>query len=77
MTGSKRKKENAVWRKIHALRCEDFKVWGLRRLPVLEWAPKYNWKTDLVPDTISGMMLAVQQVTQGTVLAMLLLACMA
>nr|XP_056710530.1 anion exchange transporter [Euleptes europaea] len=71
MTGSKRKKKNAIWRKIHALRCKDFKVWGLRRLPLLEWAPKYNWKTDLVPDTISGMMLAVQQVTQGLAFAIL------
>ncbi|XP_060099500.1 anion exchange transporter [Heteronotia binoei] len=71
MTGSKRKKKNAIWRKIHALRCEDFKAWGLRRLPVLEWAPKYNWKTDLVPDMISGMMLAIQQVTQGLAFAIL------
>ncbi|XP_066481691.1 anion exchange transporter [Tiliqua scincoides] len=71
MSGAKRKKKNAIWRKIHALRCEDFKLWCLRRLPVLEWAPKYNWKTDLVPDTISGMMLAVQQVTQGLAFAVL------
>lgn len=39
----------------------------MRRLPVLEWVPAYDWKENLVPDAVSGMMLAVQQVTQGTV----------
>ncbi|XP_034981154.1 anion exchange transporter [Zootoca vivipara] len=71
MAGAKRKKKNAIWRKIHALRYEDFKLWCVRRLPVLEWAPNYNWKADLLPDTISGMMLAVQQVTQGLAFAVL------
>uniref|UniRef100_A0A670IET9 Solute carrier family 26 member 7 n=1 Tax=Podarcis muralis TaxID=64176 RepID=A0A670IET9_PODMU len=71
MAGAKRKGKNAIWRKIHALRYEDFKLWCVRRLPVLEWAPNYNWKADLLPDTISGMMLAVQQVTQGLAFAVL------
>ncbi|CAI5779263.1 anion exchange transporter [Podarcis lilfordi] len=71
MAGAKRKRKNAIWRKIHALRYEDFKLWCVRRLPVLEWAPNYNWKADLLPDTISGMMLAVQQVTQGLAFAVL------
>ncbi|XP_033011439.1 anion exchange transporter isoform X1 [Lacerta agilis] len=71
MAGAKRKKKNAIWRNIHALRYEDFKLWCVRRLPVLEWAPNYNWKADLLPDTISGMMLAVQQVTQGLAFAVL------
>lgn len=39
----------------------------MRRLPILKWMPVYNWKENLIPDTISGMMLAIQQVTQGTV----------
>lgn len=39
----------------------------MRRLPVLEWVPAYDWKENLVPDAVSGMMLAIQQVTQGTV----------
>ncbi|XP_061467588.1 anion exchange transporter [Rhineura floridana] len=71
MTGAKRKKKNAIWRKIHTLRYEDFKLWCVRRLPVLEWVPNYNWKADLLPDAISGMMLAVQQVTQGLAFAVL------
>ncbi|XP_062985956.1 anion exchange transporter [Elgaria multicarinata webbii] len=71
MTGTKRKTENAIWRKFHGLRYEDFKLWCVRRLPVLEWVPKYNWRSDLVPDTVSGMMLAVQQVTQGLAFAVL------
>ncbi|XP_020669448.3 anion exchange transporter [Pogona vitticeps] len=71
MTGTKRKKKNAIWRKIPALRYEDFRRWCVKRLPVLEWAQNYNWKTDLVPDTVSGMMLAIQQVTQGLAFAVL------
>lgn len=65
MTGPKRKKGNASWKKIHSLRWEDFKEWCVSRLPVLEWLPAYNWKADLIPDIVSGMMLAVQQVMQG------------
>lgn len=68
MTGAKRKQENAIWRKIHAFRYKNFKLWCVSRLPFLEWAPHYCWKMDLLPDIVSGMMLAVQQVTQGTVL---------
>lgn len=68
MTGAKRKQENAIWRKIHAFRYKNFKHWCVSRLPFLEWAPHYCWKMDLLPDIVSGMMLAVQQVTQGTVL---------
>lgn len=66
MTGAKRKR-SAVWRKIQAVRFEDIKLWCMSRLPILRWMPAYNWKENLVPDTVSGMMLAIQQVTQGTV----------
>lgn len=67
MTGVKRKKKSAVCWKIYALRCEDIKLWCLKRFPILEWATNYNVKENLIPDAISGMMLAIQQVTQGTV----------
>uniref|UniRef100_A0A8C9MHA4 Solute carrier family 26 member 7 n=1 Tax=Serinus canaria TaxID=9135 RepID=A0A8C9MHA4_SERCA len=70
MTGAKRKR-STVWRKVQAVRFEDIKAWCMRRLPVLEWVPVYNWKENLVPDTISGMMLAIQQVTQGLAFAVL------
>ncbi|XP_059713027.1 anion exchange transporter [Haemorhous mexicanus] len=70
MTGAKRKR-STVWRKIQAVRFEDIKAWCMRRLPVLEWVPVYNWKENLVPDTVSGMMLAIQQVTQGLAFAVL------
>lgn len=66
MTGAKRKR-STVWRKIQAVRLEDIKAWCLRRLPILKWVPAYNWKENLLPDAVSGMMLAIQQVTQGTV----------
>uniref|UniRef100_A0A8C3DFT9 Solute carrier family 26 member 7 n=1 Tax=Corvus moneduloides TaxID=1196302 RepID=A0A8C3DFT9_CORMO len=70
MTGGKRKR-STVWRKIQAVRFEDIKTWCMRRLPILKWVPVYNWKENLVPDTVSGMMLAIQQVTQGLAFAIL------
>ncbi|NXH35372.1 S26A7 protein, partial [Myiagra hebetior] len=70
MTGAKRKR-STVWRKIQAVRFEDIKTWCVRRLPILKWVPVYNWKENLVPDTVSGMMLAIQQVTQGLAFAVL------
>lgn len=66
MTGAERKR-STVRRKIQAVRFEDIQGWCMRRLPILKWVPEYNWKENLVPDTVSGMMLAIQQVTQGTV----------
>ncbi|XP_058524788.1 anion exchange transporter isoform X2 [Ochotona princeps] len=71
MTGAKRKKKSMLWRKRHTPQCEDIKEWCRRRLPILEWAPQYNVKENLLPDTVSGIMLAVQQVTQGLAFAML------
>ncbi|NWY57812.1 S26A7 protein, partial [Chionis minor] len=70
MTGAKRKR-NAVWRKIQAVRFEDIKLWCSSRLPILTWVPVYNWRENLIPDTVSGMMLAIQQVTQGLAFAVL------
>jgi hypothetical protein len=50
---------------MHTPHREDIKQWCKRRLPILEWAPQYNLKENLLPDTVSGIMLAVQQVAQG------------
>ncbi|XP_074174699.1 anion exchange transporter [Rhinolophus sinicus] len=71
MTGAKRKKKSVLWSKMHVPHCEDFKQWCRRRLPILQWAPHYNLKENLLPDTMSGIMLAVQQVTQGLAFAIL------
>ncbi|XP_032724951.1 anion exchange transporter [Lontra canadensis] len=71
MTGTKRKKKGMLWSKMQTPHCEDFKQWCRRRLPILEWAPHYNLKENLLPDTMSGIMLAVQQVTQGLAFAIL------
>ncbi|KAM9303410.1 anion exchange transporter [Morus bassanus] len=70
MTGAKRKR-SAVWRKIQDVRFEDIKVWCMRRLPILNWVPVYNWKENLIPDMVSGIMLAIQQVAQGLAFAVL------
>ncbi|XP_042110435.1 anion exchange transporter isoform X4 [Ovis aries] len=71
MTGAKRKKKSMPWSKMRMPRCEDFKLWCRRRLPILEWATHYSLKESLLPDTVSGMMLAVQQVAQGLAFAVL------
>ncbi|KAM4822374.1 anion exchange transporter isoform X2 [Urocitellus parryii] len=71
MTGAKRKKKSMFWSKMHPPHYEDIKQWCRRRLPILEWAPHYNLKENLLPDTVSGIMLAVQQVTQGLAFAIL------
>uniref|UniRef100_A0A5F8HBA2 Anion exchange transporter n=1 Tax=Monodelphis domestica TaxID=13616 RepID=A0A5F8HBA2_MONDO len=71
MTEVKRKKNSVVWRKINSFHCADIKQWCRRRLPILEWAPRYNLKENLIPDTVSGIMLAVQQVTHGLAFAIL------
>ncbi|XP_010860295.1 PREDICTED: anion exchange transporter isoform X2 [Bison bison bison] len=71
MTGAKRKKKSLPWSKMRIPRCEDFKQWCRRRLPILEWATHYSLKESLLPDTVSGMMLAVQQVAQGLAFAVL------
>uniref|UniRef100_A0A8D1KCI1 SLC26A/SulP transporter domain-containing protein n=1 Tax=Sus scrofa TaxID=9823 RepID=A0A8D1KCI1_PIG len=71
MKGAKRKKKSVLWSKMLTPHCEDFKQWCRRRLPILEWATHYNLKENLLPDTVSGIMLAVQQVTQGLAFAVL------
>uniref|UniRef100_A0A8I6AL80 Solute carrier family 26 member 7 n=1 Tax=Rattus norvegicus TaxID=10116 RepID=A0A8I6AL80_RAT len=71
MTGAKRKKRSVLWGKMHTPHREDIKQWCKRRLPILEWAPQYNLKENLLPDTVSGVLLAVQQVTQGLSFAIL------
>ncbi|XP_054446027.1 anion exchange transporter [Pteronotus mesoamericanus] len=71
MTGTKRKKKSELWNRMKIPHCEDFKQWSRRRLPILEWALHYNLKENLLPDTVSGIMLAIQQVTQGLAFAIL------
>lgn len=73
MTGAKRKKKSVLWSQVKAPRGEGVKQWCRRRLPILEWALHYNPKENLLPDTVSGIMLAVQQVTQGNVLHLIFL----
>ncbi|CAI9155551.1 unnamed protein product [Rangifer tarandus platyrhynchus] len=71
MTGAERKKKSILWSKMHVPDCEDFKQWCRRRLPILDWATHYSLKENLLPDTVSGIMLAVQQVAQGLAFAVL------
>ncbi|KAM4689152.1 anion exchange transporter [Discoglossus pictus] len=70
MSGSKRKRYfSLAWEQISSIGCSDVKLWCLRRMPILQWAPKYSARESLLPDTISGVMLTVQQVAQGLAFA--------
>lgn len=73
MTGAERKKKSILWSKMRVPDCEDFKQWCRLRLPILDWATHYSLKENLLPDTVSGIMLAIQQVAQGNVLHLIFL----
>ncbi|CAH2285552.1 anion exchange transporter isoform X1, partial [Pelobates cultripes] len=49
----------------------DVKHWCLRRLPILSWVPRYSLQENLLADTVSGMMLTIQQVAQGVAFAVM------
>ncbi|XP_056378322.1 anion exchange transporter [Hyla sarda] len=59
------------WKRLTSIRRSDVRRWWLRRIPILEWAPKYKLREYVFPDLISGMMLAVQQVAQGLAFAVM------
>lgn len=42
-----------------------------KTLPILEWLPKYNMKTNLFPDLISGNTVGVMNIPQGMAYSML------
>ncbi|XP_018427478.1 PREDICTED: anion exchange transporter [Nanorana parkeri] len=56
---------------ISSIGCSQMKAWCLRRIPILEWAPKYNLRQNLIPDCISGTMLTVHQVAHGLAFAVM------
>ncbi|XP_069478230.1 anion exchange transporter [Ambystoma mexicanum] len=60
-----------AWQRLSAIRTTDLKHWWRRRLPILEWAPRYSVKENLAADTVSGLMLAVHQVAQGLAFAIM------
>jgi hypothetical protein len=48
-----------------------FKRQLIKRLPILGWLPKYNLKTDLMPDLFSGFTVGVMNIAQGMGYALL------
>ncbi|XP_075069876.1 anion exchange transporter isoform X2 [Mixophyes fleayi] len=62
---------NLIWERISTIGLSEVRGWWLRRVPILEWAPRYNIRDNLIPDSISGMMLTVQQVAQGLAFAVM------
>eukprot|EP00079_Xenopus_tropicalis_P010000 XP_002934468.2 PREDICTED: anion exchange transporter isoform X1 [Xenopus tropicalis] len=62
---------SSTWERVSSIGLPDVALWFRRRLPILEWAPKYSVRESLLPDTVSGLMLSVQQVTQGLAFAVM------
>lgn len=42
-----------------------------RRIPILEWLPRYNFKENILGDTIAGITVAILQIPQGMGFALL------
>ncbi|CAG9532095.1 unnamed protein product [Cercopithifilaria johnstoni] len=45
--------------------------WFTNFLPILQWLPRYNWKTDAIHDIVGGLTLGVMHVPQGIAYARL------
>ncbi|CAI9558029.1 unnamed protein product [Staurois parvus] len=58
-------------KQISSIGCSEIKAWCLGRIPILEWAPKYDLRQNLIPDCISGTMLTVHQVAHGLAFAVM------
>uniref|UniRef100_A0A5S6Q8L3 STAS domain-containing protein n=1 Tax=Trichuris muris TaxID=70415 RepID=A0A5S6Q8L3_TRIMR len=43
----------------------------LARLPCIEWLSNYKWKSDLVPDVVSGLTVGIVNISQGMAYGML------
>ncbi|KAM3927685.1 anion exchange transporter isoform 1-T1 [Leptodactylus fuscus] len=61
----------SLWERVSAITLSEVKRWWLRRIPILEWAPKYKLREYFLPDLIAGMMLSIQQVAQGLAFAVM------
>ncbi|XP_017302587.1 solute carrier family 26 member 10-like isoform X2 [Diaphorina citri] len=44
--------------------CNPFS-WLVQLFPILDWLPKYKWKSDLSQDIVSGVTIAVVHIPQG------------
>uniref|UniRef100_A0A1I7UBW2 STAS domain-containing protein n=1 Tax=Caenorhabditis tropicalis TaxID=1561998 RepID=A0A1I7UBW2_9PELO len=49
----------------------NFKVFLFNLFPILDWLPKYQWKSDLTADIIGGITVGVLQIPQGIAYAIL------
>ncbi|XP_073406606.1 anion exchange transporter [Dendrobates tinctorius] len=74
MTGEKACRKSylqTLWERLSRISSSEVRRWWLRRIPILQWAPGYKLQDSFIPDLISGMMLAVQQVAQGLAFAVM------
>ncbi|XP_063780161.1 anion exchange transporter [Pseudophryne corroboree] len=60
-----------TWKRLSSIGYPEVRGWCLRRVPILEWGPRYSIRENLIPDSIAGMMLTVQQVAQGLAFAVM------
>ncbi|KAM9308419.1 anion exchange transporter [Gastrophryne carolinensis] len=72
MQGSCRKRRlSAPLKRLSTIGLPEVKAWCLRRIPILEWAPKYDCRQCLIPDLVSGIIMALYQVLHGLAFALL------
>ncbi len=45
--------------------------WWRRRFPPAEWLPKYNFKSDLLPDLVAGITVGITVIPEGMTYAIL------
>ncbi|OZC06778.1 hypothetical protein X798_06241 [Onchocerca flexuosa] len=49
----------------------NFWRWLMNFVPILQWLPKYNWKTDTLHDVIGGLTIGVMHIPQSIAYAVL------
>ncbi|VDO51460.1 unnamed protein product [Onchocerca flexuosa] len=49
----------------------NFWRWLMNFVPILQWLPKYNWKTDTLHDVIGGLTIGVMHIPQSLLLLLL------
>lgn len=48
-----------------------FKKFLLRKIPIIEWLPKYDFKSNLLADLVSGNIVGVMNIPQGMAYSLL------
>ncbi len=59
--------------RVYRLTCTGARAWTCvcSVLPILVWLPAYQWRTDLGPDFVAGLTVAVMHIPQSMAYAVL------